>query len=397
MRTWLSNGLLGAAVLSAAVATPRRASAMPQSAHRAVAGVVVDRAGAPIAGVRIEAVRVEGGPTTRTTSGADGTFAVALSADAPHVLSARGPAAFLEWGAIEPSAATFAPGARDVRIVLDVWRRADFAVVDGESGAPVPRYEIRIREDARCGWRCTASAPWQEIPSRGVTALPIGAAPATVEVRVPREIDPLGSDRPPLVDFQGPVALDADGRMTIRLARGGRIRLKTPMPLVGPRAPLAREDEVVARRAGPDGTFVEVARARREGQDRFRKTLVVPPATYQIVARVEGYEDRVIEDVVVRANDTIDLGPIGMVKNAIASVRLVAPDGVFLGGLRVRVDDREKVEVATIAGELTFYDLRAGTHVLTLLADPPRVPAERRLAFDTQSARDGAIVFDIRD
>ncbi len=360
-----------------------------------ISGTVVDRDDAPVEGVRVDARPVGGGQDSAGSSAADGTFSVELRTDVAHALSADGRAGFLAWGALIAESSTFEPDTRDVRIVLDRWKPVEFAVVDAETSAPVERYTVEAREDARCGWRTSGTPPWQRVPADGVTQLLVGSAPSIVEVRVPRSRAYGDADSPVFLDHRGPIALDAgsDDRMTIRLERASRIRMRLPTPTEGGIA------EVVARRVEPVaiGELGDTVRSERQQSPFEDHVLAVAPGEYDLKVRVDGYGTRAIPHVRVGARQTLDLGAIDMQPSAIVVARLVLREGVSPVGLRVRVDDDLVKEITSKRGSFRLSELAGGQHVLTLLADPPRAPVERTMTFEVQSGTVRDLIFDVRD
>lgn len=360
-----------------------------------ISGTVVDRDDAPVEGVRVDARPVGGGQDSAGLSAADGTFSVELRTDAAHALSADGRAGFLPWDALIAESSTFEPDTRDVRIVLDRWKPVEFAVVDAETSAPVESYALEAREDARCGWRTSGTPPWQRVPADGVTQLLVGSAPSIVEVRVPRSHAYGDADSAVYLDHRGPLALDpgSDDRMTVRLERASLIRMRLPTPTAGGMA------QVVARRVDPVaiGGVEDTVRSERQQSPFEDHVLVVAPGEYELKVGVDGYGLRVLRGVRVEGRQTLDLGAIDMQPSAIVVARLVLREGVSPVGLRVRVDDDLVKEITSKRGSFRLSQLAGGQHVLTLLADPPRVAVERTMTFEVLSGTVRDLVFDVRD
>ncbi len=382
------------------VVLPRAGVAIAMSEVRlqvrpVIAGIVVDRDGSPVESVRITARPGGGGQGSAAHSAADGTFSVELRTDVAHALSADGRAGFLAWDALLAESSTFEPDTRDVRIVLDRWGPVEFAVVDAETNAPVENYGVDVREDARCGWRSSGTPPWQRVPADGVATLLVGSAPSIVDVRVPRSRAYGDADSPVFLDFRGLLALDADSedRMTIRLERASRIRLRLPGPRDG------RLVEVVARRVDPasSGGDEDTVRSERQQSPFEDHVLVVAPGEYELTVDVSGYGRRVIRRVRVDARQTVDLGAIDMQPSAIVVARLVLREGVSPVGLRVRVDDDFVKVITSKRGSFRLTGLAGGMHVLTLLADPPRVLVDHSMTFDIASGAVLDLRFDVRD
>lgn len=107
-----------------------------------IRGRVIDSDGEPVAGVRVRAeaeIDVRR-PFGRTTSRADGSFELFPELSGPVWLWARSPSS-IEYG--NAPAVRVAPGTEGVTLQLARHGRMRLRVTDDETGAPLPKYELR--------------------------------------------------------------------------------------------------------------------------------------------------------------------------------------------------------------------------------------------------------------
>lgn len=353
-----------------------------------IAGVVVGRGSAALAGVAVEALSTASIRSARAVTDERGAFAIALEEDAPHVVVVRGVPGYFDRGVRDRRAASVRPGTSDLRIVLEPRRPMTFVVVDAATSEPVRVGTVLVEHRAR------STVTTQDLDGSGAihdgsASFDVGAPPASVTVRanpVPVLPDFAGVA---YVPFRGPLAPDVD-RMTIRLERAGIVRYEADPPS-------ARVD---VRAIGADGTSVPVPvdtveyLAATPGPGR---AWTLPPGRYDFHFLEPRHLPRVVRDVVVDPAKPVDLGRIALDPGAVARVRLSLPDGVTPVGLRLRIDDDEERSFENATSPIVFAGLAAGEHELLLLAQPPRVPEERRMTFTIATGQYADVRFLARD
>ncbi len=146
---------LAAGVRPVARATPQapQAGAQPKPFHTTVSGTVVDEAGEPVAGARVEAITSQGEIATAAQSNADGQFNVNIAHEVPGrsgVLSLRALHGDRQLGAIElylsdtPRTAASRKEPDPLRLVMKPTRPVRIRVVDGDGG-PVSAATVLVQ------------------------------------------------------------------------------------------------------------------------------------------------------------------------------------------------------------------------------------------------------------
>ncbi|MCA8954212.1 MAG: carboxypeptidase regulatory-like domain-containing protein, partial [Planctomycetes bacterium] len=223
---------------------------------RAIVGIVVDRAGRPIAGAEIE---LDALPAT--TTDALGRFEVAVRTDTTAVLTARH-ADFATATLAELEAAT----ARDLRIVLLPRLALGGIVVDDGTGRPIDRFGIGLRAEAARG------APLEVTPHAAgrFTLTDLEPGDYTLDIEAP------GYGRSSF----GPIALAnglavADLRLALtrsRMLQGRVVDEHTGEPLAGARVELFDGSATAADGADPRRFFAAAAFEGREHGARIAAT-----------------------------------------------------------------------------------------------------------------------------
>lgn len=357
-----------------------------------IAGLVVDTDGRPASGVRIEGWPVGSGQSARTTTREDGTFTMSLPQTEPYVLEINRAQEYEPWGGQHGAPEfTFAPGTKDIRIVLRRNETITFRVVDAATRAPIESFGIALDEKLAPGTYTTRFRRGAEIEAHPGGRVTLSASAAKHEVLVraagytpyegPIVVDPASRD---VVT----VALSAASSLRGRIVRGGsaiagvavtmqRESLRadgTPSEIVGTMGTNVRFDV-----GGYTGRLREVT-SDAEGRFAFDE---VAPGTYALTARGSGVAAQIRRGVVVATGGT-DLGDWILGADAILRGRLLAPAGVDPVGYTVRVDGLGQPELRISApdGSFEFTGLAPGAHVVTWSR-----PNEDEFFFMTRSPR----------
>lgn len=270
-----------------------------------IRGVVVDPAGAPLAGAQvrclrepgagdeegrrvIEAQRFLGGAYRTARSGPEGEFAVGGLPPGLYAISAEKPG----YARSEVSGA--APGEAEVRLVLVPAGSIAVTVADAASGAPIPRFSVSIRRkggggrlDLPFGLAIDASDPYGRFVRDGLE-------PGAYDVEVSAPGYASASD-------SAEVAPGAVSERSFLLARSGSAAglafdAATGVPIAGARVSIAEEAETRTTETTSEPAGAEGAGARRrerlERAERRREERREAPSS----AEVADEDRRAIEE-----------------------------------------------------------------------------------------------------
>lgn len=329
-----------------------------------LAGRVVDEHGKPLADARLSALALDDGRESCGASEADGRFEVALRADVPHVLWAELDG-YARWGTPHDRANSFAPGSRDIAVVLRALPRMRFKVVDADGSAPIERFGLAIVPDESA---TSTSAHTGAAPHPRLADHPGGI----VETGARAGLDLVAVEAAGCVPWLGRVRFDAPDvpLQTVRLSRGAAIvgrALREDAALADTLVDAARITSFALR---ADGTYDSVRHevdgesrrgARTDGEGRFHIT-GLQGGDYRLTVRPASGAVLVLAPVHVPPRATTDVGDLDVVAGGTIVGELLAPDGVDTAGLRAVLDDPDDGVTAFVdgAGRFRFENVPAG-------------------------------------
>jgi protocatechuate 3,4-dioxygenase beta subunit len=291
--------------------TPRGGIEIRLEAGAALAGVVVDRAGAAVPWARVRAaVAVAGfswGRTRETTADGDGVFRLeALPRAAIDVVAAN------ELATSETARVDLAQGDRgDVRLALDLDGAIAGIVVDG-AGRPVEGAQVHADHDDAVD-RKDGHLRDTELAltdSGGAFAFH-GLRPGAYELRATRSQGQLES----LLLAKEVKANAGDTAVKIVLHTGGSIAGTV-------RFADGRTPPMFTVSLGVWGSAIPVAHP--DGKFDVRD---LPPRTYEVTIRGPGFTERILSSVAITADKAVDLGTIVVERGRSISGRVVDASG----------------------------------------------------------------------
>lgn len=332
-----------------------------------IRGVVVDVEGVPVAGVRVEARAsvADSVPTAKTQD--NGTFQLFLDEPSSVVLSVTGSPDFVKWGGEALPAFTFAPGAKEVRIVLASHPKFRFHVVDLDTSAPIERFGFTLMPSESRGdddWGSPRNEPIAE-HAQGMVAVALGGA-GTIEVHAPNFTSTEFTIRAdiPGADFQ-----------TLRLARGatisgraivdgvpwtaGRARLRPGKPLVALDGAIL---ELPQSSLVTSGSSTRIDSLYKDGQFSFGE---LEAGTYALELSGFGIAARHVPSILVKRGEALVLGDISVERTTTVSGVFSTSPGDSPIGFRVRLGFLGEKRVNAADGRFQFTDVPAGTHLLS--------------------------------
>jgi len=342
-------------------------------------GRVVDEQGAPISGASLVGWPSTSGELAHGMTEMDGTFTVSLPQDQPYSLECKRDG-FEPFGVGERNR-TYAPGTKDIRVVMRTAARTRFLVLDARNEAPLERFGITISRELftqppLAGLSTYRGGEVELAAAAGLDQVVVHAPGFQVNVgRVthdtPNEavqtirLKPASSVRGRVLRDGGPVAgalvVLEQGRPEMRLVDG------LPTVVAGSFHPI--EHQRKDARCDGEGRFV--CEGVADGMCRViaedgRGSICVSP-----VAELTEGKDHDFGD--------LNLSPGGVVigrvilppRRALAGVE-IALDGP-IGGGRVRTD---------ATGAFRFDGVRPGKHHVEALERPGQHMASERVRFE---------------
>lgn len=116
-----------------------------------IAGTLVDREGAPCAGVPIRARSVEGNVSGDADSDADGRFRVYVPASGAYDLAVHDSRQYLSWGGADAPGARFETGEESAQIVLTAIALTTFRIVEAGTEKPMLEFGLGVRKVGMSG------------------------------------------------------------------------------------------------------------------------------------------------------------------------------------------------------------------------------------------------------
>jgi protocatechuate 3,4-dioxygenase beta subunit len=359
-----------------------------------IAGLVVDEAGAPLAGVRVWGWPVGSGRGAGATTGADGRFVVHLPQDEPYSLEIDRDPRFEPWGG-RTTSTTFEPGTADLRITLKRAARMTVVVVDAATGAPVERFAVRT----------------------GMRRAELGDHPdGRVEVAAePGHERTLAVEAPGYVPTEVPVAFDEAGvpLQTVRLEPGARVTARAVLgdrPVAGARVTLgpAMLPNVPGAAIDPNDIFGESWHSDVQGEAARQRTdstnadgrfefSGLAPGTYRLALDDDEAAPHVVSTLSVAARATLDLGDIALAAGATLRVTVRLAGGESPVGLEYETGRGFGRDTAIERADGTFEltGLAAGEHEVRLRADGQRLVEDVVRAFEVRPGETREVLIDL--
>lgn len=369
-----------------------------------IEGVVVDEAGRPLEGARLWGwpASIGAGSGAGAKSDAEGRFVVNLPKDEALTLGAS-LAGYSSWGNDSDRSVTYAPGTRDLRIVLEALPATRFEVVDGETGLPLEHFGIRVLAN-------NGSRSRPRIHTGHGNLRPEAHPGGVVELAARPGIDAYVVVAEGYLEASGDVEHEAESspRQVVRMERGaaivGRV-LRAGQPLAS-----TRVDVELGMLALPPGeTISESAQFEFHGTGGKRSALSeadgrfevrgLAGGAYRLTVRPDHGAPLVVVPLQVPARERFDAGDLSILRGAAIEGRVLLPPGVAPGGLTVWLDDwREGVSAVTDgAGAFHLAELAPGPHALILGERAGELAGGARASLELAPGETAAATIDARD
>jgi len=326
----------------------------------AVSGFVVDEAGAPIEGVRVEVLPQGSGRSASARTGAEGRFTLFLPRSTSYTLAVRDER-FLPWGG-SAAESTVQPGTRDVRIVLTPSPILEFHVRGARDHASVERFGLLLLD---AGWPASIDDLELADHAGGSVTLPISQA---------RRVAVIAEGYAGTCERVRP-DVGTPARQTLRLQPESVIHgrlLVAGRPAAYARASLSREvlghepDEIMGEvpvyDVPPHPGTVQTSTG---GADGSFLVAGLPEGTYRLRFAAQGHraERRGLR---VEAGKWLDIGLVELERGATIHGRVVGCGGAGPVGTRVTLDfpRGEWLTVACWDGSFELTGLDPGRHTL---------------------------------
>ncbi|HUR29007.1 MAG TPA: carboxypeptidase-like regulatory domain-containing protein [Planctomycetota bacterium] len=352
-----------------------------------LSGLVVDDTGRPIEGVKLWGWPQSSGSGAGGKSIADGTFTISLPQDEPFTLEATREG--FEPFAVDDRSTYYAPGSRDLRIVMKRIEAWSLLVVDGATNQPITKFGHEMLPNMsdhapHSSFTDVRASPGVDHPD-GRVSVSFRPGIDVVDVAArgyePQRFDPKAG-KPP------------DGQFVVKLVPTasvyGRVRIAgMPSGGVTLRLEAGRMVSGSSRGANWAGDHFEVERdgtslttSAPDGTFRF---VNAQKGTFRLVARAPSGEAASVEQFTVKASASVDLGTIDLVPGAVVQGVVLVPAGRRAAGLTLRLDDRNfgESQVTDADGRFRFAALIPGAHQVLLREVPGSIgivpPLEVRL------------------
>ena len=305
-----------------------------------LSGIVVDDTGAGASGVTITGWPANhGGRYAEARTKPDGTFVMGLGTAVPYLLDIGREPRFEPWAwDQDASVRTFAPGTKDIRIVLVRSVVTTFHVIDSTTRAPIERFGLRVSKLPR----------WGEAKRSGSMALEPSDSPGgTTEEKATPGRTYVVVTAAGYAPAEADVAHDAGspGHMTIAMRRASRLKGRLEVdgaPLSDATVQIENESIGHHQRSIPTRTDLESyagrEQKRRTGSDGAFEFEDLAGGTY--VMRIEGpaLARTVLHDLAVPGGETLDLGAVDVGRGAVLRVRFITAANESAVGFGVWVD-----------------------------------------------------------
>lgn len=366
-----------------------------------IEGDVRDEFGVPIAGVKLQGWPSSNGRSARAESDDEGRFVVYLPQNEAYTLEATREG-FETWGSAHDKSSVYAPGTRDLEVVMHSIPTMQFHVVDAETGDSIERFGFRILADNGSHAAFPVHTERRRPP---LEERPGGVTEATA--RSGTDLYVIAADGYPLAT--GDVEPDEAGVFfqTVRLDRGATLRGR-----------VLRDREVVSgvhveavegwmrghvgESGEDDRTFLARANTMRstrtDDEGRFEIT-GLNAATHRVTLRPDEGAPSIVVPIELARKEDRDLGDLVLRPGAAIAGSLLLPPGVEPAGFKVYLDDwrDDNTAITDAWGQFRFEDLAAGRHTLTLAERPGELAGSDAVAVDLEEGKTTEVTLDVRD
>lgn len=342
-------------------------------------GVVVDESGAPISGASLVGWPSTSGTLANAMTEMDGAFTVSLPQDQPYSLECKRDG-FEPFGVGERNR-TYAPGTKDIRIVLRTAARTRFRVVDARDGAPLERFGIAITRER-----------FTQPPLGGLNTFSRGE----VELAATAGLDQVVVHAPGFQVTFGPVKHDTptEAVQTVRLKPASSVRgrvLRDGEPVAGALVTLDQGHPEMRLVDGLPtviaGSFRALEHRRKSGRCDGEGRFVFDGVADGLcrVSAQDGSGAHVVSPVVELAGgQEHDFGDLSLNPGGVVVGRVIVPPGRALDGIEVELDGTHGGnKVRTDAtGAFRFDGVRPGEHHVQALERLGQHTASERVRFE---------------
>ncbi|MBL8803461.1 MAG: carboxypeptidase regulatory-like domain-containing protein [Planctomycetes bacterium] len=357
-------------------------------------GVVVEESGAPISGASLVGWPSTSGTLANAMTEMDGAFTVSLPQDQPYSLECKRDG-FEPFGVGERNR-TYAPGTKDIRIVLRTAARTRFRVVDARDGAPLERFGIAITRER-----------FTQPPLGGLNTFSRGE----VELAATAGLDQVVVHAPGFQVTFGPVKHDTptEAVQTVRLKPANSVRgrvIRDGEPVAGAR--------VVFEPGLPELRIVDGAPKFVEGSfqtfEHKRKSARCDSEGRFVFEGVEDGMCRVAaEDVrgAVSVSPAVELsngtehnfGDLNLSSGGIVVGRVLLPPRCVLGGLEIQLDGPSfgRSTRTDETGAFRFEGVHPGEHHVQASARTGQHMASERVRFEVAEGATQELELDLSD
>ncbi|MEZ6017179.1 MAG: carboxypeptidase regulatory-like domain-containing protein [Planctomycetota bacterium] len=378
------------------------------SPAKTIEGRVTDPTGAPIANVKLWGWPRSSGSGAGARSMEDGRFAVSLPQDEPYTLEATLDG-YAPWGGGRER--HFAPGTRDLEIVLEPLERTRFRAVDDATGAPLTRFGVDILADN--GSKSPRSS-YTERRRPKIEDRPEGVLARTARPGIDLFVATADGYLMATGDVEhGP---NGEAEQTIRLRRAAvvmgralldgapvayapvQLAIVTPEHRDAIRRSMSLAELLEARSAAPiwyrtreNGTTA----GRTDAEGRFALS---PIDSGPLRLTVDVGRGATLQRLPlhVAPGATVDLGDLeAEASGAIAGV-VRTPPNISPAGLSVYLDNwKDDIRVTVDgAGHFKLVDVAPGSHLLTLEGRPGELVAPPSVAVEVESGATATATLD---
>jgi len=325
-----------------------------------LSGVVVDPAGAPVAGAKLWGWPSTSGQGAGGKSADDGTFTILLPQDEPYSLGATCEG----YDAVSDNRSTvYAPGTTAIRIVMQRAAALAVLVLDEESGQPLEEFGYGVLLDN------SSHSPRQVFTERRKPrALAHPGGRADIAFRAGKDLVVVAAPGHCTATIDLEPGQPVERPHVVRLARSASVAgvcVEQGSPAVGAAVRLERGLDWSHEAFRADRGNVATSSTAADGAFRFDD---VEPGRYRVVAQAASGAARMSAPFQVRAGQPVQLGRIELEASATIAGRILLPPGRALAGRTVRLDDPfvGPTAVTDAGGRFRFERVPAGTHTVRL-------------------------------
>lgn len=363
-------------------------------------GRVVDEQGKALEGAQLWGWPASAGAGAGARSGADGRFVVHLPQDEPYSLSAK-LQGFHTWGEEFTRTTLYAPGTRDLEVVMRTLEATRFVVLDGTSGAPLRRFGLEVLGDNGSRSPRMVSTERRPPPLRDH---PDGSASATAR----EGIDLV------LVFAEGFLLAELDVEhdtpgvavQTVHLRPGAGLRgriLRDGLPLAGVQVEVVelRPSSWIGGAKEPTGPVPVPNTERRTLTDGAGRFLLrgLAPRDQRLTARPASGAPLVLGPLRPPSESTLELGDLALPRGATLTGELRLPTGVEPAGLPIRLGTGRDslLTLADSSGQFRFEHLSPGVHSVAHDARPGILAAGHPERVELADGETRHVTLDARD